>query len=326
MYIYKLKTKMKEKNSGILNERAVFETHKRNFAEATKQADTVLGNKQLDINATDALIEQINQDEVQKMTRLLVFSASEIPHIINRDRHFDKDRVICFNHALREIITDFDDTYLSPEALIRSIMTFAIGRGLVRDQDRTAVFEGLSSDFIGMWNEQAFENMAVFANVPNRYGDTQEDREGKDIYIEISPEKPATPKEEEWVSIDVKSSKNTLLNYTPHGMNGTKSKLMTIKDPAKLFMEASYDNPVINVIHDDVHFLVAIDYGSRSGQLPDQIAAPSFKQFNKQTVGKIFESLLSYMKNSQVLRYEFDEGEFSAEHQARYLGRLATRS
>jgi hypothetical protein len=153
-----------------------------------------------------------------------------------------------------------------------------------------------------MWNEQAFENMACFAGHPNRYGDTQDDRSGKDIFVAIGPEK--------WVSIDVKSSKNTLINHVPYNANDHKSKLVTIKDPLKASMDASYENPVITALHDKEHFLVSVDYGNRTGQLPDQIAAPNFKQFDKQTVGNIFGSLVNYMQRCHVLNYEYKDSKF----------------
>lgn len=295
---------MKPKNSEIFDERAAFESHKRKFTLAAEEADIILDDRQIDIDSTEAIIEQLEDDEVQKLTRLLVYSTNEISHIIDRNRRFDKDRVISFNHALRDIITEFEDTYLSPEALIKSIMTFAVGRGLVRDHERKAVFEGLSSDFIGMWNEQAFENMACFAGIPNKYGDTQDDRDGKDIYIAIGPEK--------WVSIDVKSSKNSLINHMPYDSGDHKSKLITLKDPSKSNMDASYENPVISVLHDKEHFLVSIDYGNIAGRLPDQIAAPNFKQLDKQSVSSIFGSLINYMQRSRVQNYEYIDAEFVA--------------
>jgi hypothetical protein len=330
---------MSEKTLSIQEERKAFEVHKLNFRCAENIADEILNDGSLNIADTESIIEeiditrvglkeedaqQLNQDEIQKMVRLLVYSASEIPHIIDRNRYFDMNRIVSFNHALRDIITEFADTYLTPEALIRSIMTYAIGRGWVEDRAREAVLEGLSSDFIGAWNEQAFENMAILANIPNQFGDISEDRRGRDIYIGVQPQRPSSIGEYEWLSVDIKSSRNSLSNYT--SPDGAISKLRVIKDQDKSIMDASYDNPVISVLHDDEHFLISVDYGNKPGNLPDQITAPSYKQFDSHTVAKIFDVLLDYMQNSSVQRYEFKNGEFKQESGERYIGRLAAHS
>jgi hypothetical protein len=294
-----------------INSKENIDRHEGVLAASIQEADC-MANQNLSIEATNAKLDEIEDEDVRRMTKLLIFSLDEAQSVAD-SRKFNKDRAIEFNHALKDVIRDYDDVSLSPQALIRRMTEFSYAKISVPERKKKELQETYESDFLGMWHEQAFENLLCAANI--RSGETSSyfEKKGIDIFAQINIT--------DWVAIDVKSSENGI-NYAVEEQEYTKFSSKKRIKPLSFSGEASYRQPVINVLHGQQHFILSVDYGLGRG-LPMHISPPDYRQFDKQSVVDLSNQLIDYMRTENIDLYVKSQSSFIPKRTATNIGAKA---
>lgn len=279
------------------------ERHNQVLKEAYACAGSLLKS---DSKTVESDLQAIEDEDVRHMSELLLYSVDETKNILNRGK-FNKSKAIKFNHALREIIKDFDDISATPLALLRRVAEFSYVTGTANKSDMKTLEEGLAEDFMGMWHEQAFENLLCYANINNENAEDFNDRRGVDSFVQVTID--------EWTPVDVKSSINAIKYKMSDSDFNTLRTFGSKQDP-------SYSHPQIKVAHSNDRFFVAIDFGLR-GELPLSVSAPDYRQFDKASAQQMADQLLSHLQSTPTERFVKTKSGFMPKKTARSIGATA---
>jgi len=268
---------------------------------AVNNASSLL-NAKLTEKDLEARLEEIgaNDDRLMRITKMFVRSKAEFLKMIDPDRSY-LDESIVFNHALKDVLNDFENESMSPDALINRLTEFSFVSTQLPESQKDLLRQVFAKDFKGMWHEQAFENLLCRSvGVKMRMGQTslEHEKKGVDLFLQTNIK--------DWVGVDVKSSLTGVLeSKAKHPSKSEKKPVTQVIKSTSFQGEPSYRQPIIRVTHNGNHFILNVDYGLE-GKLPMVISPPDYRNFDREVATELTEKLLEYLRSqsSEVALYD----------------------
>ncbi|HUD03223.1 MAG TPA: hypothetical protein VMR51_00265 [Patescibacteria group bacterium] len=235
-------------------------------------------------------------DEIDKLAqkRKPSYSEQKMPGI-------DKNKVLMFNHFIRECIKEATATTFTFKQTVNTIANSIYpARKGPNDEARQRLIDELASVTFGMWHEQSLINLLKTADVKYFDATTEEDETGVDVFIATENNK--------WIGVDIKS-------HMPQSVRDRVSVGGT---------RASIKAPIIGTgTNDKGNVILSADYGIKG--IPDNMLLSPLK-FSLETTPDAIEAIwqacesVSYTK---IREYDRKGDTFIPCKIVRDLGRFA---